>query len=102
MTKPSSDDFETMWEQSIRLPAHKEISVEKIKLELSITDLMDQYLDYLKEAVAQRKMKKDVYEQLVTQTTGYKDALSKVHRGLLERLEGSHIRRRLGLGSRGD
>lgn len=98
MAQRKTEDFETLWKQSIRLPAHKEISVAKIKVDLSITEVMDRFLEFSKQAVAERKMKKEVYEALAEETTRYKRAFSKVNKSVVRQLLRQRIRRRLGIG----
>lgn len=96
MEKSTRQDFETLWQESIRLPAHKEVSVEKIRLDLSITDLMDRYLLFSKQAVAQGRMKSDLLEKLTAQTEAYKAALANVDHDLIQQLAKKHIGRLLG------
>ncbi len=93
MEESTTQDFETLWEQSIRFPEHKEVSVEKIKVDLSITDLMDRYLAFSEKAVAQGQMKKSVFEKLSAQTDAYKEALSQIDPEVIQRLASQHIKR---------
>jgi hypothetical protein len=96
MEHSTRQDFEALWEESLRLPAHKEVSVEKVKVDLSITDLMDRYLLFSKQAVAQGQMKSDLLEKLTAQTEAYKEALANVDHGLIQQLARKHINRLLG------
>lgn len=96
MAESTRQDFEALWQESIRLPAHKEVSVEKIKVDLSITDLMDRYLLFSKQAVAQGQMKSDLLEKLTAQTEAYKEALSSIDNDLIQQLARKHINRLLG------
>jgi len=96
METTSSQDFETLWEESIRIPAHKEISVEKIKVDLAITDLMDKYLLFAKQAVDQGRMKSDLLEKLTVQTKAYKEAFSGIDHDLIQQLAKTHFGRLFG------
>ena len=96
MEESTRQDFEALWEESIRLPAHKEISLEKIKVDLSITDLMDRYLLFAKQAVAQGQMKSDMLEKLTAQTGTYKEALADIDHDVIQQLARKHIKRLLG------
>ncbi|MCK9294798.1 MAG: hypothetical protein M0P70_06905 [Desulfobulbaceae bacterium] len=96
MAESTRQDFEALWQESIRLPAHKEVSLEKIKVDLSITDLMDRYLLFSKQAVAQGQMKSDLLEKLTAQTEAYKEALSSIDNDLIQQLARKHINRLLG------
>lgn len=98
MAQTNSDDFESLWEQSLRLPAHKEVSVDKIKVDLTVTDLMDRYLKFCQQAVGQGQMKQDLYDRLAAQTTGYKEALTNVDHGLIQRLITNQLKPRRGGG----
>ncbi len=96
MEESTRQDFEALWEESIRFPDHKEISVEKIKVDLSITDLMDRYLLFAKQAVAQGQMKNDMLEKLIEQTGTYKDALADIDQNVIKILARKHIKRLFG------
>jgi hypothetical protein len=96
MEESTRQDFETLWEESIRFPEHKEISLEKIKVDLSITDLMDRYLLFAKQAVAQGQMKSDMLEKLIAQTGTYKEALADIDHDVIKLLARKHIKRLLG------
>lgn len=96
MEESTQQDFEALWEESLRFPAHKEISVEKIKVDISITDLIDRYLLFAKQAVAQGQMKSDLLEKLSAQTGTYKEALSDVDQDVIKQLARKHIRRLFG------
>ena len=96
MEESTRQDFEALWEESIRLPAHKEISLEKIKVDLSITDLMDRYLLFAKQAVAQGQMQSDMLEKLTAQTGTYKEALADIDQNVIKILARKHIKRLFG------
>lgn len=96
MENSTRPDFETLWQESIRLPAHKEISVEKIKVDLAITDLMDKYLLFAKQAVDQGRMKSDLLEKLTAQTKAYKEAFSGIDHDLIQQLAKAHFGRLFG------
>jgi hypothetical protein len=96
MEESTRQDFETLWEESIRLPAHKEISLEKIKVDLSITDLMDRYLLFAKQAVAQGQMKSDMLEKITSQTGTYKEALADIDHNVILQIARKNIKRLLG------
>lgn len=96
MEESSRKDFEALWEECIRLPAHKELSLEKIKVDLSITDLMDRYVEFARQAVAQGQMKGDMLEKLTAQTGKYKEALSDIDQNVIKHLAKKHIHRLFG------
>ena len=70
--------------------------MEKIKVDLEITDLMDKYLLFAKQAVAQGRMKSDLLEKLSAQTEAYKTALAGIDHDLIQQLAKKHIGRLFG------
>jgi len=86
MEESIKQDFKTLWEQANQSPEHKEVAVKKIKVDFSICDLMDRYLELSKQAVSQGHIKKEVVDKLSAQTEAYKEAYSCIDHDVIQRL----------------
>jgi hypothetical protein len=95
MQDVETDDFETLWERSHRLPAHIEVSVPKIKPDLDISRLLDRYLEFSREAVIKHELTQEAFERLVERTDKIKDALSKIDHNVIDRIGRELLHHRL-------
>jgi hypothetical protein len=73
-----ASDFEILWEKAQREPETKVVSAKKTEFALSVTDVMDRYLQVAGEAVVQKQMPRETYDELVKHTTSYKASFSKL------------------------
>jgi len=79
MKTSGSDNFETIWEKSLKEPNLIEADVKKREIDLSLITILDRFMVLAEKSFQQNKIKKVDYDELINQTSGFKKILTKIN-----------------------
>ena len=73
-----AEDFDERWEKTQSEPQVKEVEVEKIEPDLSMTGLLANFEEIARKSKDQGKLDEEAYNELINRTESLKKLLKKV------------------------
>lgn len=73
-----ADEFEKRWEKTESEPQVKEVEVEKIEPDLTMTALLANFEDIARKSKEQGKLNEEAYNELINRTESLKKLVKKV------------------------
>jgi hypothetical protein len=78
MENTNLDNFEIKWEQALKQPPVKQVDVQKIEADISVSTILDRFLLIAERSLKQGKIEKADYDDLVVHTSNLKKVLTKI------------------------
>ncbi|MBD3185143.1 hypothetical protein GF312_22880 [Candidatus Poribacteria bacterium] len=79
MKNNTSEQFDALWEKSLKEPPLREVDVKKIEVDLSLSAVMDRFVLSAEKYLDRGEIEKEDYNDFVTQAENMKKVLTKIN-----------------------